>query len=183
MSNLLPIGRYPAKAVDALLEEANSGSLQIHIRFELLEPPDGWRGPLYRSWWGTLNGGKAEDIALEAMRAAGWQGSDITDLSTIGSCECAVVVVHEPGQDGVERAKIAWVNSAGSGPGINHEKAASPAKVQDIRARIAAKAAAKLQGQPPANNTGRPKAPPLQATGTDGVPYTPTGEDDDDIPF
>ncbi len=178
MSNLLPIGSYRAIAVDQQLTEAKNGTPQIHVVFKFLDQPDGWVGEVHRSWWGTLNGGKAEDIALKGLRNAGWQGTDITDLSTVGSSECRVVVVHDTGNDGVTRAQIAWVNSLNGGAGINPEKQLAPAKMADLRARIAARAAAKLQGAPAAAAA----PPPMKATGTDGIPYQPTG-DDDDIPF
>jgi hypothetical protein len=89
------------------------------------------------------------------MRTAGWQGDDVTDLSSLSRPdvpEVELVIAHEE-WEGKTREKVKWVNAAG---GIAL-KALDQGKKQALAARIRATVAAVDQDLKSSGNGGGPK--------------------------
>lgn len=102
----MSVGKFRAKAVEAKLGYASTGTEQVAVAFELLE---GHEVGQCVTWYGFFTE-RAETRTLESLRNAGWRGDDVSDLSSLGSCECVLDIQLE---DGRERVK--WINAAGSG--------------------------------------------------------------------
>lgn len=113
-------GTYKARGMDAALSTTKSGREQVGVRFELVDHP----GETI-IWYGYFTDGTFERT-IKSLRACGWRGDDLSDLSGIGAMEVQIVVEHEE-YNGKTRAKVRWVNGAGSG-GIPNQLAADKAK-------------------------------------------------------
>ena len=180
-SNILPAGRYPARTVEADLGYTKSNTEQVALGFEVLAGEhQGWRITGFFSFSEA-----AVDYTMEKLRNAGWQGDDISDLSSLcpSSTECSIVVRHEE-YEGKTSAKVAFVNRSG---GV---KLAAPLDA-DQRAsfaqRMRAKAIASRQAQEPQPAAQSPRAPTSNAKAppkrSEPNPYAPGGASDGDIPF
>ncbi|MDP3208982.1 MAG: hypothetical protein Q8M65_07520, partial [Rhodoglobus sp.] len=94
MSNnneILPEGTYRAKGIEAQLGFTNGGKEQVAISFQLLTP--GFENER-AAYYGTFSE-KALEITIKALRACGWKGVDLSDLSGIDANEVNLVVEHE----------------------------------------------------------------------------------------
>lgn len=180
MDNLIAQGRYRARAVDAQLGLSKSNSEQVGIGFEILDEGqyEGWHITGFFSFSDA-----AADYTLEKMRNAGWQGDDVSDLSSLcpAEGECVIVIRHEE-YEGKTQVKVAFVNK----PGTGKVKMAAPlegAAASSFAARMRAKAIASRQ------EGGRPASSAPARTGNGGRPaqtdhpFAPGGAADDDIPF
>jgi hypothetical protein len=100
-------GKYRAKALSAAVTQAKTGNKQIAIQFELLDHPG--RSITY---YKALSDACLQ-YAIDALRACGWQGCDLTDLSGLDS-EVVIVVKNEeyPEGSGKWTAKVQFVNAA-----------------------------------------------------------------------
>lgn len=174
MADLIPAGRYNARAVDAQLGLSKGGSEQIGIGFEILDEGDhlGWHITGFFSFSDA-----AADYTFEKMRNAGWEGDDVTDLSSLSpsAADCSIVIKHEE-YEGEWRAKVAFVNR----PGTGKVKMTTPLEggaLASFGARMRAKAIASRGtggggGARPANGgattrTARTPAPHPNAPGAD----------------
>jgi hypothetical protein len=133
---MIPEGKYKAKARSAQLGEASTGAEQIGIEFEIIDGEQ--KGSRY-SYYGTF-GEAAVEITLKAMRAAGWQGDDVTDLASLNrpdTPDCQIVIAHEeyPKGSGKMHTKIKWVNPFG---GLAMKNPLDQTKKQALSARIRA---------------------------------------------
>jgi hypothetical protein len=95
---------------------------QVLVNFEIL---DGSYQGRVLPWWGSFNstlpeGSKAKQTpmqrTLQSLRFCGWVGDDVMEVvnQELGN-EVSIQVEHAEGQDGVTRAKVAWVNRPGGG--------------------------------------------------------------------
>jgi hypothetical protein len=71
------------------------------------------------TWYGSFsqtvmkNGKKVEDQTYEAMRAAGWTGSDITEIESLDNA--VLLTIEEKEYEGTARPKIIFINPLSSG--------------------------------------------------------------------
>jgi hypothetical protein len=126
MAFLITPGTYTARAVESGLGKTQGGKPQVAIRFQITQDGD-WKGQ-YLTWYGSFTD-KAREITFKALDSAGWGGESLRDLSGIGSCECAIVVEHEADREGLNRARIRWVNRIG---GLSVKDQMSGSEVDDL---------------------------------------------------
>jgi hypothetical protein len=109
---MLDQGTYRGRPVRAALGMTGTGKEQIGVLFEFVEPV-GHR----MTWYGFFTD-DTWDRTIEALRACGWRGDDLTDfvegqqLPAGFDQEVELVVKHEVYQ-GKTTARIAFVNSGG----------------------------------------------------------------------
>lgn len=178
-NTLTPPGTYRARAVDAQLGETSSGKEQVAISFQLLHP--GFEGQ-HLAYYGSFSE-RALPITLKALRACGWVGNDLADLTGIGSSEVNLVVEHEE-YEGRIQARVRWVNSIATGL---VKKQLDPTAAKAFAARMRGAIAALEAGSAPA-----PQAQPRPAQGARPVQRQPQPpprmpepppHTDDDMPF
>jgi hypothetical protein len=106
-------GNYEAKAVKWALGKAGTGTVQVGVRFALLDRAGQPTGPT-GVWYGALTR-EALPSTVRALRACGWKGQDITELKGGGGLDANVVslTVEEETYEGQTRTRIAWVNEPG----------------------------------------------------------------------
>lgn len=173
---MIPAGKHRAKALSAVLSQASTGNEQIAVEFELLDL-DAQR----ITWFGYFTDATIEHT-LKGLRAAGWQGLDIADMSSLleSPNEVSLVVEHERNEkDGSLRAKVRWVNAWG-GPAL---QPLAQDKMKALSARIRAEAAKLDRAQAAPKNNGAPKPAPKSRTGGVLPPEPPPHTDDSDLPF
>lgn len=157
-------GRYRARAVDAVLGIADTGTKQVAVLFELLDMP-GQSIP----WYGYFTE-KTEDRTLESLMHAGWHGDDLSNLMCdgLGESEVSLVVEQEQDQQGEWRPRVKWVNALGAGALVKNEMTDvdKVAFAQKMRAKVMQKRAKMTQR--PASTNGRNDIPP---PGEDDVPW------------
>ena len=180
-------GTYRGRAITStakLIRSKNKNTPGIEVVIDM-----GPQGTM--TWTGWITGG-ATEFTIRSMRAMGWQGDDLADLSTLGTKECEVVVVEEE-YKGNYYPKIAFINELG-GRGN-----ASSQEMTDAERRAFA---AEMRGTVLAANGGKPSsktqrtAPPAERRQEQQAPHEPPGSDsapdggdwagppeDDDIPF
>lgn len=144
---LIPPGTYAAVPVSAVLAETSKGTPQVAVLFEFHEGDDPKGPPRTITWYGYLSD-RAIARTVEGLRACGWTGTDVSDLSSIGATgeACSIVVEHEPDLQGVPRARVRWVNAGRRSPAVRGQM--TPEKARHfsaaLRGRIAALAPAVL---------------------------------------
>lgn len=166
MSNeLIPAGTYRAKGIEAQLGFTSANKEQVAISFQLLTP--GFENER-AAYYGTF-GEKSLEITIKALRACGWKGVDLSDLSGIDANEVNLVIEHEeyPQGSGNFSAKVKWVNDGAGGLLKNvmgdAEKMSFAQRMRGAVAgiQIAPKApAAKPAVKPGFVSNGRPPEPP-----------------------
>ena len=162
MSNneILPEGTYRAKGIEAQLGFTNGGKEQVAISFQLLTP--GFENER-AAYYGTF-GEKALEITIKALRACGWKGVDLSDLSGIDANEVNLVVEHEE-YNGTITAKVKWVNDGAGGLLKNvMGEAERVSFAQRMRAQVATLGTAQPKApaaRPAAKPVARPEPPPL----------------------
>ncbi len=171
---MLEEGRYKAKAIEAALGVAGTGTEQVGVAFEITEgPAKGYE----ITWYGHFTP-KALERTLESLRYCGWEGDDITDLRGIGKSEVQLVIEHEEKNDGTMQARVKWVNRSG---GLAMKERMNAGQAAGLAKRIKGAAVASRQKlsaneKPPQH---RRTEAPSRRTGTDNMPDA----GDDDIPF
>ena len=105
---ILDAGTYRAKALEAKLGLSANGNEQVGVRFGLLD-----REGESITWYGTFTEA-AFEIAMRGLRAAGWTGDDLSDLSSLSgeTPQVNLVIDHET-YKGKTAAKVKFINSAG----------------------------------------------------------------------
>ena len=151
----IPNGVYKAQTKDRQLTQTSKGLPQAAIEFELLEP--GWPGKRM-TYFGSFSEAAFPHTA-KALRASGWKGSDLSDMSG-DMLEVSLVIENEE-YEGKTRAKVKWVNAPG---GIN-AKPLPPAEAKQFAQQMKARFLAFDQTK------GGPQ------------PQTGSGINDTDIPF
>lgn len=179
---LLPEGRYRAKATEGALGESSNGNPQVAVCCELLDAEYAGREI---TWFGSFSKNKGQgkktplERTIETLRTFGWEGDDLSDLTGIDANEVNLVVEHEeyPEGSGDWQAKVKWVNRGG----LALKAPMSPESAKAF--------AAKMRGEVIAASRGiaRPK-PATKPNGSGSVhPNAPggrvPGEDDGDDPL
>jgi hypothetical protein len=177
MAAILDAGTYRARATEATLGITQGGKEQVAVRFAL-EP-----GLAQASivWWGYFTE-KTTVPTFKALRAAGWKGTDLADLSDLASPntpEVELVIVHEANEAGEMRARVRWVNDAGGVAlaAIDPNKA----KVFAAKMRGALAVFDKEAGTPAP--TKRPPPPRAPAVPQEVIDAQENQHSTDDIPF
>lgn len=112
MSNEITVGTHKARAIPSGVKWGISaaGNEQVSVPFTFLDTGN------QMTWIGTFAPGKATDMALEALMAAGWDGEDLNALEkSIGSTDCELVVDWDAKQDGTRYLRVKFVNRSGGG--------------------------------------------------------------------
>jgi len=108
----IPKGRYRARAVTWGLGTAATRREQVAVEFELTD--DEWRGQRI-TWYGFFGNDPGRgtktptQITVEALRACGWQGDDISELDGLDANEVELVIEPETFR-GETRSKVKYVN-------------------------------------------------------------------------
>lgn len=110
-------GRYRARAIDAMLGTADTGTKQVAVLFDLLDVPN-----TQIAWYGFFTE-KTYKRTIESLIVAGWAGDNIADLMAqgLGSTEVSLVVENEQDQHGQWRPRVKWVNAPGAGVMVKNE--------------------------------------------------------------
>ncbi len=160
---MLNPGTYVAKPVQAVLAKTSTGKEQVAVEFELTE--EDVRGQRI-TWYGFFTDGTF-DRTIEGLRACGWEGDDLSNLSSInGSVEASIVIEHEEYQGHV-KARVRWVNKAGG--------VAVKDRIPDDEAK---RFAAKMRGRISAGVVKAGGKPTSAA-----APRAPLAGEDDPLPF
>jgi hypothetical protein len=147
-------GKYRAKAVTGQwgIGKAGTGTPQVGIQFELLD-----RGGESITWYGFLSD-KALPVTVKALRACGWEGADLSDLTGLDTHEVTLVVENEEYNDKWS-PRVKFVNS-NAGLSMNNvlEGDGLKAFAAEMRAKILGidPSSAKKHASP----TKRPEPPP-----------------------
>lgn len=174
---------YKAKAVSWALGEAGTGTPQVAVEFEILNP-DAPAEDRRLTWYGYLSDATF-DRTIESLRHCGWTGDDLSEIAEgrggLDANEVSLTVEDEEYQ-GQLHAKVQWVNRGGGlavkSPIVGDRAKAFAAQVRDrIRALDAG------QGRRAAPNGGA-RTPPPPGAPPPGAPPPPRPTDvSDDIPF
>ena len=166
-------GTYRAIPVDACLGKTGTGKEPIAIMFELADESRE-RIP----WYGYFTDATF-DRTIESLRHLGWHGADLSDFA-LGlpegvDTEVEIVIDHEADQEGVDRARVRWINS-GRGIAVKERLDEQQARSFSarMRSRVAALQASKGQngGSAGAARTAAPKpAPAAELPGDQDVPF------------
>jgi hypothetical protein len=131
-------GKYLGTPVSAALGFTSSGSEQIAVLFEFLEPA-GER----LTWYGYFTE-KTFDRTIESLRACGWMGSSLDEFGSEHlpggfNRQVELVVTHEE-YNGKTSARIAFVNNVGGGMALKSAMDANQARAfaAKMKGRIAA---------------------------------------------
>jgi hypothetical protein len=169
---MLAEGTYRGRPIRAALGVTGTGKEQIGVQFELQDPP-GQR----MTWYGFFTDGTF-DRTIEALRACGWTGSDLSEfggetLPAGFDQEVELVVKHEE-YNGKISARIAFVNSGG---GLAMKEALDPTQAKSFAARMKGRilaldqsAGRKTQARPRNSGAPRDEASPFSGGGED-IPF------------
>jgi hypothetical protein len=165
MTDLITPGRYYATpqrtTADDALGETSTGKEQVCIQLELRHGEGVPPGTILY-WYGYFTDA-ALKMTFDAMRACGFKGHDVSDLSGIGDNEViAVVTIDE--WEGVKRNKVNFINSLGGG-GIRNVMAPKAQKT------FAARMKAKLAGLEALATPGRANAGDKEEVDSDDIPF------------
>ncbi len=154
------IGTFPARASAAdLSKSSQKGTPCVDIEFEVTRrSADGVDevGARIRTQLWLTEAALARTV--ESLRHTGWQGDDLSDLSTVGSKECAIVVVEDEYR-GQIRLKVAYVNALGADGLPTSVGAMSPEEKKAFAARMRGQVIAASGGKPSAKPAPKPAAP------------------------
>jgi hypothetical protein len=172
-----------ARAINAAVGKASTGTHQIAIEFEFLDEAGGitYYGPLSEA---------AFEYTMKAIRTAGFVGDDFADLSSLcdGQAPEVVLVIGPEEYNGKVTRKVKFINSAG---GLAMKDALQGNDLEAFARKMKGKVAAYDRSagsvkaaprSPPRNGVAKSDGPPLeelekQAGGAPGY------GSDDDIPF
>jgi hypothetical protein len=104
-------GKYRMKVVPGEVDLGFTAEKKPQVAV-LMEFVDGENAGQALNWYGYFTDATKQST-MRALRTLGWQGNDISDLSTVtGEADCTVVV--EPGYNGGSpRAKIRYIGGGG----------------------------------------------------------------------
>lgn len=146
--DLLPQGEYRVRCIAHKWGETNKNKYeQIGIALQIIE---GKYANKRLSYYGTFASDKAEEITISAMRALGFRGVDICDLSSMYEGEAVATVEHEE-YEGKTRARVKWLNGAD----VIMKKEMTPQELNRFAQRMKAKLARTATPAPPPTGTSR----------------------------
>lgn len=157
-SNIIPEGYYKAKPVEMELAEAGTNKTpQVAVRFQFTEEAGELAGRTI-VWYGYLTE-KTLARTVESLRYMGWQGTDLSDLST-ATGDVVIVVGHEE-YEGKLQARVKFVNS-GHAPLTKNplDEAGKKAFARSMAGAIAALGVAGPRQAPKPNGAAKPAVRP-----------------------
>lgn len=168
-------GTYRARATEAQLFEANSGTPGINIVFVVTDGPEKGAHVRYTGWMSD----RAYERTLESLESCGWKGEDPSELNDglhgLDKNEVELVVEMEPYEGNDERhvgksfARVKWVNRIG---GLRVENAMPKDKAKVFGAQMAERIrAARLARTKGGSGTDFPHGANAPATGTGGKKF------------
>jgi hypothetical protein len=179
---MISAGRHKARAVEGALGMTGTGKEQVGVMMEITA---GEHAGETITWYGFFTE-KTIERTMESLRHMGWSGDDLSDLTGIDANEVTIVIEHETGDDGKERARVKWVNAGGGGLAMRDVMDADAAKAFAQRMKGAAIASRQAMGAPPAqrsNGGGQRGGYGSGSGGSRGGYDDDPGPDDRDIPF
>lgn len=187
------IGTFRARAQDAQLTTSTNGTERVSLEFVVVEG----EGQGERILWDGYLTEKSTEFTVKALRAMGWQGDDLADLSTVGTKDCNILTDEEE-YKGKYKVKVKYVNELG-GRGVALGEKLTPEQARAFAAKMRGLVIAAGGGKasPPATRPSPATRPISRATpeGTRAVlgsaqpaqhaqPAPPDfAPSDDDIPF
>lgn len=185
---ILPIGKYRARAVEAGLGVSGTGKEQVAICFEFLDP--GFEGQQITAYlYFTTDKGIAH--SMKSLRACGWSTDSLDDLSGVTDNEVAITIKHETYQ-GEKSAKVEWINKPG---GLAMKAPLAPDAAKAFAARMKGQAIQSRAADGPAAGAAAPAAGkrPAAAAPAAARPFGQASKpqsvaaamqiDDSDVPF
>lgn len=138
---MIPEGIYRARGVDAAMGE-HSGKQYFAVTFRLED------GRELKERWYMVSDQNTE-ISMQNMMTSGWDGRDMLNLGSFGSCEVDLVVVHRTTPSGKVVPSIKYVNQLGSGARVGEvlslaQQKAVAAKWNHVLIKLRAKTATKV---------------------------------------
>jgi hypothetical protein len=105
---MIESGTYEARPVTAALGMTKGDKPCVGVEFELVETGS------HITWYGYFTD-KTQERTIESLRFCGWTGTDLDNLSEIGTKEKLTVqlVIEQEEYEGKVRAKVQWVNRGG----------------------------------------------------------------------
>jgi hypothetical protein len=185
---MIPEGTYKARGVEAALGITGTGKEQVAVLLTILE---GDHAGDQITWYGYFTPPTQQSkgtIArtFDSLRALGWQGDDLTDLTGIDANEVYIVIEHEDDREGKRRARVKWINSGG---GLAMKERLEGGAAQAFAQRMKGAALASRSKTQPRQAAPRPatSAPRPQPNGAMRKPLVSPEEEavpfEDDIPF
>jgi hypothetical protein len=156
-------GRYRARGVRAELGLTSKGNEQVGVELQLLG--DGYEA-VKLSWYGYFTDASFP-ITIKALRALGWAGDDLSDLSGIDTNEVELVVENEE-YEGKVRPKVQFINALG-GLGMKEPMPEDRKKSFAAAMRDRIKAAELANGQ--RKPVQKPLGPPRAQPSADDIPF------------
>lgn len=141
---MLPEGTYRAQGIQASLTAAGNGTEQVAVVFNIVDPAEFVNQKI--TWFGFFTE-KTLERTFKALRLCGWEGDNLADLSGVDANQVDIVVEHES-YEGKTRARVLWVNEAGSGGVAIRPMAEAQAKAFAAKLRAKVLAFDKKQGAP-----------------------------------
>ena len=169
---MLPMmkARYIARAIGCSLGVAKTGTHQIAITCEIVNPPE-FEGALI-PWIGNFTD-RATDRTIDFLRAFGWYGDDLCELEDLDASHAAMllpdqveITVEPEMYDNETRLKVKWVNKPGASFAFKE-----PLNGQNLKAF-----ASQMRGLLRGTRQNQPSLPSKQSK-------HPNAPDNDDIPF
>ena len=153
---MIEAGTFEARPLPgAQVGETGKGSMCVGVEFELIDTGQ------HISWYGYFSE-KAQERTIESLRFCGWTGTDLDNLSEIGTKEkitVQLVIEHEE-WEGTTRAKVQWVNRGGglrlNKPLSGNEAKAFAASMKGAIMAYDQKKGAPAQASVPASTNGAP---------------------------
>ena len=169
----LETGTHRAKAVqgNAVLGFTSGGKEQVAVLLRFIGGPNDGQ---HVTWYGFFTE-KTEERTLESLRFLGWQGSDISDLSTVGdddAPEVDAVLEEETNDRGESNVRVRWINRI-AGVALKDRMNESQAKAFAARMKGKALALDQRSGAPKNNGSAGARRPPAR----DDAPPPHTDDD------
>lgn len=172
--SLIPEGTYPAKGTGEYeFGTSDNGNEQVGVSYRITQGEYAGR---VQTWYGFFNTPENAQRTVKSLRASGWKGDDVTNLTGITENDVNIVVEVEEFQ-GKTRNKVAWVNGAG----VAMKNVMNDQQKKALAARMKGLILAGGGGQKPAANGGR--RPPQQRAPMPPQDDYGYGPDNDDFPI
>lgn len=167
----LPVGKYHARAVQAMLGVAETGTELVAIQFKILDEPHVDELITYRGYFTE----KTERRVIESLKHCGWAGNWET---WEGLTENTVILDVQEDRDmktgEIRGTRVAWVNPVQSF-GLKNNMDAVQRKSFSARMKGLVTEVLSSSGQRPqpakTNGAARPAAPVSAEVSTDDIPF------------